>query len=302
MLKKMMFTELSSREEEMIRAALSGATDEMLSKELGVALPTVRSHWRTIRLKFGLQGRGEIVDLFRRSQTSIFSTYLAKFFRFRIDDLAQDDLVSLLNRLAHQDEPLAESNGMEEQLSDKRPESALSVSIDLGFLCNGEIKLDKDIKQANLLDSHVVDFIAVLNIDPKSEEILECLTTYSNRIRILGTTKAIQGAKVWPWFLTNLRLSSFVAVPSISLLPLSASVEFAVLKRTGISSCYCCRLPAEHDGNWRFVLVGFHDLAFVHRSVIFRVAYMALECEAHAEKNVSRFCSSTADADLGLAV
>jgi DNA-binding CsgD family transcriptional regulator len=54
-------TKLSPRERQLVRLAAAGRTDKEICRELGVSLPTVRTHWTRLREKLDVTTRTQAV-------------------------------------------------------------------------------------------------------------------------------------------------------------------------------------------------------------------------------------------------
>ena len=59
---------ISPREEEIVRLILRGFSNQKIGKTLFISLNTVKSHVRSIFMKFNVKSRFELISLFRDTQ------------------------------------------------------------------------------------------------------------------------------------------------------------------------------------------------------------------------------------------
>ena len=72
-------TRLSPRERQLVRLAAAGRTDKEICRELGVALPTVRTHWTRLRGKLEVATRTQAVAAaLRQAQVDRLTTGAAR--------------------------------------------------------------------------------------------------------------------------------------------------------------------------------------------------------------------------------
>lgn len=77
---------LSTREREVLDLAVLGRTDEQISQELGMSVPTVNSYWVRIRGKLGPLSRTELVgNVLRHASNLRFADLLAENERLKED-------------------------------------------------------------------------------------------------------------------------------------------------------------------------------------------------------------------------
>lgn len=61
---------LSEREEQLLKLAARGFTDNAIAHKLGISLPTVSTYWGRVRVKLGPMNRTELVAVYLREQST----------------------------------------------------------------------------------------------------------------------------------------------------------------------------------------------------------------------------------------
>lgn len=297
------FEFLTLREEEVIRASLSGLPDKAVARSLRISLPTIRAHWRTIRLKTGLPSRMEVTDSYRKWQVAIAKACIAQGLNSGYSSSDSSDALEILSYLG--DEATLSSpsqtneNGAYSQFDPDSyarfmlkhamasEDSSPQIVADNPSQCicpfncaqykmKGIKLVETDIvmKGIKLVETNIVEEI-LKRFSPDVAGFFRCnLESGVINCAWAATSPKFEGDvtlrsdQLWNWFLERLRLSGACWLPSIRLLPEAATEEFRGLRQIGVSSCYFFVLGRSPNGPSALVFIGYNNTTILSKSQI----------------------------------
>lgn len=282
------FESLTLREEEVIRASLSGLPDKIVARKLGMALTTIRAHWRTIRLKTGLSSRMEVTDSYRRWQVALAGACIDLGFGSACLGGASNDARELLSYLSPDHEPLANA-----VLRETKPLYRTDLdAFERTFLrcvraAKGEaVPTDNGERPRCICPTHCEQCMVkslLVRGTPLAEEILsrfcpdvawflkcsmktgEIACAWAAASPDYQCEVRLKTDRIWHWFFDRLKSRGSCMVPTVRLLPEAAVEEFRGLRELNLSSCYFFTLGTSPEG-----LAGLAFLGYIHTTILSR--------------------------------